>query len=186
MIGCATVLATSRLCVAREARSTMMLLKVCAGIDWLNERISKLVYWLVLGAVLVSSGNAISRYALNASSNAWLELQWYMFSTIFFLCAAYTLRCNEHIRIDIVASRLSQRTRDWIDICGHMLFLLPLCVLMLYEAWPYFVVSWVNNEVSANAGGLIRWPARLLIVIRSEEHTSELQSHSEISYAVFC
>ena len=143
----------------------MMLLRVCAGIDWLNERISKLVYWLVLGAVLVSSGNALARYTFNASSNAWLELQWYMFSTIFFLCAAYTLRCNEHIRIDIVASRLSQRTRDWIDICGHMLFLLPLCVLMLYESWPYFITSWVNNEVSANAGGLIRWPARLLIVI---------------------
>ena len=143
----------------------MVLLRVCAWIDWINERISKLVYWLVLGAVLVSSGNAMMRYGLNISSNAWLELQWYMFSTIFMFCAAYTLRCNEHIRIDIVASRLSQRTRDWIDVAGHMLFLLPLCLIMLYESWPYFVTAWLNNEVSANAGGLIRWPARLLIVI---------------------
>lgn len=142
-----------------------MLLKISAAIDWLNERISKLVQWLVLGAVLVSSGNAICRYALNISSNAWLELQWYLFSTIFFLCAAYTLRCNEHIRIDIVASRLTKTTRNWIDIGGHMLFLLPLCVVMLYESWPYFIVAWNNNEMSANAGGLIRWPARLLIVI---------------------
>ena len=143
----------------------MGLLRVCAWIDWFNERVSKTVYWLVLGAVLVSSGNALARYGLNKSSNAWLELQWYMFSTIFFFCAAYTLRCNEHIRIDIVASRLSKRTRDWIDVAGHMLFLLPLCVIMLYESWPYFITSWMNNEVSANAGGLLRWPARLMIVI---------------------
>lgn len=141
-----------------------MLLSISAAIDWINERISKLVYWLVLAAVLVCSANAIMRYGLNISSNAWLELQWYMFSAIFMLCAAYTLRCNEHIRIDIVSSRLSKTTRDWIDVAGHLLFLIPLCLIMLYEGWPYFVTAWNSNEMSANAGGLIRWPARLLIV----------------------
>ena len=142
-----------------------MLLSISAAIDWMNERISKLVYWLVLGAVLVSSANAVMRYGLNMSSNAWLELQWYMFSAIFMLCAAYTLRCNEHIRIDIVSSRLSKPTRNWIDVFGHVFFLIPLCLIMLYEGWPYFVISWESNEMSANAGGLIRWPARLLIVV---------------------
>lgn len=118
----------------------------------------------MLAAVLVCSANAIMRYGLNISSNAWLELQWYMFSAIFMPCAAYTLRCNEHIRIDIASSRLPKTTRDWIDVAGHLLFLIPLCLIMLYEGWPYFITAWNSNEISANAGGLVRWPARFLIV----------------------
>jgi TRAP-type mannitol/chloroaromatic compound transport system permease small subunit len=143
----------------------MVLLKLSAAIDRLTERVGKVMYWFVLAMVLVSSGNALMRYSLNISSNAWLELQWYMFSAVFLLCAAYTLQLNEHIRIDIIASRLQKRTRDWIDVLGHLFFLLPLCLLMLYESWPYFLDSFRSGEMSGNAGGLIRWPAKLFMVI---------------------
>lgn len=139
------------------------LLRLSAAIDWLNDRIGRLVYWLVLAAVLVSSGNAVMRYSLNMSSNAWLEIQWYLFSAVFLLCAAYTFQNNEHIRIDIVSSRVSPQARNWMDVFGHLVFLLPLCVVMLYEAWPYFMNAYRSGEVSSSAGGLIRWPARLLI-----------------------
>jgi TRAP-type mannitol/chloroaromatic compound transport system permease small subunit len=113
----------------------------------------------------VSAINAVVRYAFHLSSNAWLELQWYLFSAVFLLCAAYTLLDNAHIRIDIVASRLTKRSQDWIDVVGHVFFLLPLCLLVLFEGWPYFWNSFVGGEISANAGGLIRWPVKLLIVI---------------------
>lgn len=142
-----------------------VLLAISRGIDWLNDKVGKLVYWLVLAAVLVSSGNAIVRYALNSSSNAWLELQWYMFSAIFLLCAGYTLLFNQHIRIDIVNHRLRPKTRNVIDLVGHVFFLIPLCILLLSESWPYFVDAYRSGEVSFNSGGLIRWPARLLIVL---------------------
>lgn len=139
------------------------LLRLSAAIDWLNDRVGKAVYWLVLVAVVVSAGNAVSRYALNMSSNAWLEIQWYLFSAVFLLCAGYTFLHNEHIRIDIFSSRLSRQGRNWVDIFGHVFFLLPLCVVMLYEAWPYFMSTWRSGEVSSSAGGLIRWPVRFLI-----------------------
>ena len=113
--------------------------------------------------VLVSTANAVSRYALNASSNAWLELQWYLFAAVFLLCAGYTLRHNEHIRIDVMSSRFSPRTRAWVDIFGTVCFLLPLALFILGLSWPIFVNAWVSNEVSSNAGGLIRWPARLIV-----------------------
>ena len=141
-----------------------ILLLLSRLIDAISERVGKALYWLVLVAVLVSSGNAMMRYAFNLSSNAWLEVQWYLFSAVFLLCAPYTLLANEHIRIDIVASRLPRTTQHWIDVLGHVLFLMPLCVLMLYEGWPYFWIAFASGETSPNAGGLIRWPVKLAIV----------------------
>jgi len=115
--------------------------------------------------VLVSSGNAISRYLLNVSSNAFLELQWYLFAMVFLLCAGYTLLHNEHIRIDVVSSRFSARTRAKIDIFGTVFFLLPVTLYITWLSWPIFVNAWVSAEISSNAGGLIRWPARLMIPV---------------------
>ena len=101
--------------------------------------------------------------ALSIASNAWLELQWYLFSAVFLLCAGYTLRHNEHIRIDVVASRFSRRTQLWIDVFGLIFFLLPISVYMIWSSWPIFMNAWNSGEISASAGGLIRWPARLLV-----------------------
>lgn len=139
------------------------LLSFTRAIDRLNERVGRTVMWLVLVAVLVSSANAIIRYALHTSSNAWLELQWYLFSAVFLLCAGYTLLRNEHIRIDILTARFSKRTRTWLDILGGLFFLLPMAILVGWLSWPVFMESWVRQEVSSDAGGLIRWPAKLLI-----------------------
>jgi TRAP-type mannitol/chloroaromatic compound transport system permease small subunit len=140
-----------------------VLLRISHVIDALNERIGKTIYWLVLAAVLVSSGNAVTRYALNMSSNAWLEIQWYLFSAVFLLCSGYTLLRNEHIRIDIVAGRMSRRTQTWIDILGGLFFLLPMSIIIMGLSWPMFWESWTRNEISANAGGLIVWPVKLLV-----------------------
>ena len=140
-----------------------LLLGLSRAIDELNERVGRLVYWLVLVMVLVSAANATSRYALSIASNAWLELQWYLFSAVFLLCAGYTLRHNEHIRIDVVASRFSRRTQIWIDVFGLIFFLLPISVYMMWSSWPIFMNAWNSGEISASAGGLIRWPARLLV-----------------------
>jgi len=142
-----------------------ILLAVSRAIDAVNERVGKLTYWLVLVAVLVSSVNASIRYSLNRSSNAWLELQWYLFAAVFLLCAGYTLLKNEHIRIDIIFARFSRRTQIWIDIFGTVFFLLPMAIIIMYLSWPAFVNAWVSGEISGNAGGLIRWPARILIPI---------------------
>jgi TRAP-type mannitol/chloroaromatic compound transport system permease small subunit len=140
-----------------------ILLSVSRAIDALNERVGRIVLWLVLAMVLVSTANALFRYAFNISSNAWLELQWYMFAAVFLLCAGYTLRHDEHIRIDVISSHLSRRTQIWIDIFGTIFFLLPMTTFILWLAWPVFVNAWVSGEMSSNAGGLIRWPARLLV-----------------------
>ncbi|HXX11921.1 MAG TPA: TRAP transporter small permease subunit [Burkholderiales bacterium] len=140
-----------------------LLLTLSRAIDWLNERVGRAVLWLVLVMVLVSAGNAVSRYALNLSSNAWLELQWYLFAAVFLLCAGYTLLHNEHVRIDVVSSHLSRRTRAWIDVFGTLLFLLPMSICILWLSWPIFLKAWASGEISSNAGGLIRWPARLLV-----------------------
>lgn len=140
------------------------LLGVSGWIDRVNEQIGRLVSWLILASVVVSTVNAIIRKVFSNSSNAWLELQWYMFAAVFLLCAGYALLRNEHIRIDIVSHRLTRTTRNWIDVFGHVVFLLPLCLVMLIESWPYFMESWKISEQSSNAGGLIRWPVKLLIV----------------------
>jgi len=139
------------------------LLSVSRLIDAVNERIGRLVYWLVLIMVLVSAGNALSRYALSVASNAWLELQWYLFAAVFLLCAGYTLRHNEHIRIDVIAGHLSRRAQTWIDIFGTVFFLLPMATYIMWLSWPVFMNAWNSNEISGSAGGLIRWPVRLLV-----------------------
>ncbi|TAK85536.1 MAG: TRAP transporter small permease subunit [Betaproteobacteria bacterium] len=139
------------------------LLALSRGIDFANEHIGRLVYWCVLIMVLVSAANATSRYALNLASNAWLELQWYLFAGVFLLCSGYTLLHNEHIRIDIIAARLSRRAQTWIDIFGTVFFLLPIAVYMMWSSWPVFMNAWTSGEVSGSAGGLIRWPVRLLV-----------------------
>jgi TRAP-type mannitol/chloroaromatic compound transport system permease small subunit len=138
-------------------------LRLSAGIDRLNEAIGKSAYWLILVAVLVSTINAIVRKAFDVSSNAWLELQWQLFGAVFMLCAAYTFLKNEHIRIDIVSSRLPKAVRDWIDLLGHFLFLMPFVILMIVDGWPFFLASWRINEQSTNAGGLPQWPPKFLI-----------------------
>lgn len=139
------------------------LLRLAGLIDALNERVGRAVYWLVLVMVLISAGNAISRKAFDLSSNAFLEIQWYLFAAVFLLAAGYTLKHNEHVRIDVLSARFSVRTRAWIDIFGTVFFLLPLTLLVLYYAWPYFVNSWQSQEHSGNPGGLILWPAKALI-----------------------
>jgi len=141
------------------------LLKISRAIDAVNERIGRTVIWLVLAMALVSTINALVRYLLNRSSNAWLELQWYLFAAVFLLCAGYTLLHNEHIRIDVLSSRLSARSRLWIDVIGTVLFLLPVSMFIVWLSWPIFVNAWVSNEMSSNAGGLVRWPARLLVPV---------------------
>ena len=141
------------------------LLSLSKYIDALNERIGLGISWALLLAVLICSGNAIVRYAFNTSSNAWLEIQWYLFGAIFLLAASYTLRRNEHVRIDVIVGRFSKRTQVWIDVFGFIFFLLPATLLILYFAVPFAMESVRNQEVSNNAGGLIVWPAKILIPI---------------------
>jgi TRAP-type mannitol/chloroaromatic compound transport system permease small subunit len=139
------------------------LLVFSRAVDWLNEHVGKLTYWLILAAVLISTGNAIVRYTFNTSSNSWLEIQWYLFSFVFLFCAGYTLLHNQHVRIDIVSGFLSPRGRAWIDILGTLLFLLPMAVAIMWLSWPVFVDAWRTGEVSTNAGGLLVWPGRLMV-----------------------
>lgn len=148
------------------------LLALSRLIDTISVFIGKSVMWLVLVAVLVSAYNATVRYLGDAltslpiprASNALLELQWYLYGAVFLLAAAYTLQRNEHIRIDIVSSRLSKRTRDWIDLVCHVLFLLPFTILLSWLSWPWLVRSYLSGEISTNSGGLIIWPAKALVV----------------------
>jgi len=141
------------------------LLRFSRLIDALNERIGKAVYWLVLAMVLISAGNAIVRKLFNYSSNAYLEAQWYLFSAVFLLAAGYTLLRNEHVRIDVIAGRLSPRAQAWIDIFGTLFFLLPMATLIMWLSWPVFVQMYVHHEISGSAGGLVLWPARLLLPV---------------------
>ena len=142
-----------------------VLLAVSRAIDAVNSRLGKWVSWLVVVVVIVSAGNATVRKLFDMSSNAWLELQWVMFSIIFLLCSPWTLMSNEHIRIDIINSMFSKTTRNVIDIVGHVVFLLPLTIVMIVTGWPFFTASYSINEQSMNAGGLPQWPAKSLIVI---------------------
>ncbi len=141
------------------------LLSVSRIIDWLSERIGHAFYWLVLVTVLISAANAVVRKAFNVSSNSFLEIQWYLFSAIFLFLAGYTLLRNDHVRIDVIAGRLSKRAQAWIDIVGTVFFLFPMAFLLMWLAWPVFVDAYERHEISTNAGGLIIWPARLLVPI---------------------
>ena len=141
------------------------MLALSRAIDAITERVGRVVYWLVLIVVLISAANAIVRKLFNYSSNAYLEIQWYLFSVIFLFGAGYTLLRNEHVRIDIIAGRLSARAQNWIDVVGIVLFLWPMSFVIMWMSWPLFVDSLTRHEVSTNAGGLLIWPARLMMPI---------------------
>ncbi|MCC7425415.1 MAG: TRAP transporter small permease subunit [Alphaproteobacteria bacterium] len=141
------------------------LLAFSRAVDALNAQMGRVADWAVLLACIVSAGNAASRYAFSISSNAWLELQWYLFSVMFLLGAAHTLRRNEHVRVDLVYSSVGPRTRLWIDTFGLVLFLLPAMILLAWMTWPFFLDAWGRGETSPNAGGLLRWPVKLLMPI---------------------
>lgn len=141
------------------------LLAVSSGIDRINEIVGRAVAWLIFVAVLISAGNAIVRKVFNTSSNSWLELQWYLFGAAFLLAAAYTLKQNEHVRIDIVYGLWSRRTQHKIDLFGHVMFLMPFVTLMIWYFVPWVSRSISSGEVSTNSGGLIIWPAKLLLLI---------------------
>ncbi len=134
-------------------------------VDLANERIGKASSWLILVAVIICTVNALVRYAVNLSSNGWLEVQWYLNSAMFLLVAAYALKRNDHVRIDVIAGRLSPRVQAWIDIVGSLLALLPVVLIIIWYSWPTLVNSWTINEYSSDPGGLIRWPVRLLIPV---------------------
>jgi TRAP-type mannitol/chloroaromatic compound transport system permease small subunit len=141
------------------------LLKLADLIDTVSLWIGKIVMWLVLAAVLISSGNAIVRKIFDTSSNAWLEIQWYLFAAVFMLGAGYVLLKNAHVRIDFIASRLSKRTNAIIDLAGLIVFTIPLALILMSLSWPLFSRAFESGEMSANAGGLIRWPVLLLIPV---------------------
>ena len=140
-----------------------VLLKFSAIVDSMNEKFGHIANWLVLLACLISAGNATSRYLFSASSNAWLEVQWYMFTGMVMFGGAYTLKMNEHVRVDLFYGIFPEKVRIWIDIIGGFLFLLPICVILVFFTWPWFVESWQIQEMSSNAGGLIRWPVKLML-----------------------
>jgi TRAP-type mannitol/chloroaromatic compound transport system permease small subunit len=142
-----------------------LLLKIARAIDALNAGFGRIAIWLVLIACLVSAGNAVSRYALDLSSNAWLELQWYMFAAMVMLGAPFVLNVNAHVRVDIFYGHAQVRTRVWIDLLGLVFFLLPVMTAIMVMSWPFFVESWRGNEMSGNAGGLLRWPVKLVIPV---------------------
>ena len=141
------------------------LLAISRVIETVNGQIGKKIAWLILVAVAVATMNAIVRKVFSVSSNAWLELQWMLFGAVFLLCASWTLQVKEHIRIDIVNSMLPKRVRQWIELLGHVLFLMPFALLIVYHSWPFFTRSYAINEQSLSAGGLPQWPAKGLVVI---------------------
>jgi TRAP-type mannitol/chloroaromatic compound transport system permease small subunit len=142
-----------------------LLLALCAAIDKVNEKIGIFANWMVVLSCIVSAGNAMVRYAYDESSNAWLEVQWYMFAIIVMLGAAYTLKRNEHVRVDLLYMLLSRRGQLWIDILGTLVFLLPTCIILAWLSWPFFEQSYAVLEHSGNAGGLVRWPIKLVMPV---------------------
>jgi len=140
-----------------------ILLSLSSAIDALNGKLALIANWMVVLACAVSAGNAMIRYAFDMSSNAWLEAQWYMYAVLVMLGAAYTLQRNEHVRVDLVYMQLSERKQHWVEIFGGVLFLLPACILIGWLSWPFFTESFRVNEMSGNAGGLLRWPVKLVL-----------------------
>ena len=139
------------------------LLALSRMIDGINTVFGKAAEWMVLAACVISAGNAVSRYAASWSSNAWLEVQWYLFAGVVMLGAAYTLNRNGHVRVDLVYGNLTDRKRLWVDVLGILFFLFPAMILLAWMTWPFFMDSFVRNEASQNAGGLIRWPVKLVL-----------------------
>ena len=139
------------------------LLKFSKAVDWLNAQVGRWVIWLILASTVISGVNAVVRKAFNTSSNAYLEVQWYLFAAAFMLAAGYTLLHGEHVKIDVIASRLSKRKQIWIDVIGFAFFLTPMCIVILYYAVPFFLQGFRSGEMSSNAGGLIRWPVYLMM-----------------------
>lgn len=149
-------------CIPDEA-AMGPLIQISRLIDAINDRLGRAASWMVLAACLISAANAMSRYAFDLSSNAWLEIQWYLFAAIVMLGASYTLRMNEHVRVDIVYTHLSERGKEWLDLIGTALFLVPSMLIIAWESLPFFLTSWQIQEVSGNAGGLLRWPVKALV-----------------------
>lgn len=141
------------------------LLAIASLIDTVNERVGRSVFWLVLVTVLICATNAIVRKLFNVSSNAFLEIQWYLFAAIFLLAAGYALKHDAHVRIDVFFGRLSARGKALVNVLGGVFFLLPLVILMIWHGWPLFANSFATGEMSADAGGLLRWPVKLLIPV---------------------
>lgn len=141
------------------------LLRFSRLVDALNEKIGVVANWLVLFACVISAGNALMRYGFSVSSNAWLEIQWYLFAGMVMLGASSTLRRNEHVRVDVFYSRYGERARLWLDLFGGILFLLPMAVIIGWLSWPLFMNSYEIGEVSGNAGGLLRWPVKILVPV---------------------
>ncbi len=139
------------------------LLKFSNAVDWLNSLVGKYVIWLILASTIVSGVNAVVRKVFNVSSNAFLEVQWYLFAAAFLLAAGYTLLSGEHVKIDVVSSRLSKRTQMWMDVLGFTFFLTPVCGAILWYGVPFFLKGYASGEMSNNAGGLIRWPVYAMI-----------------------
>ena len=150
---------------AGNGRILVPLLGLSKRIDGLNERIGRSVYWLILVAVLISAANASIRYLVGNSSNAWLELQWVLFSAVFLLCAGYTLLHHQHVKVDILYNRLPRRWQLWIDVFGTLFFLLPMAFIVMWLSWPVFVEAFRSGEVSGNTGGLTLWWARLMVPV---------------------
>jgi TRAP-type mannitol/chloroaromatic compound transport system permease small subunit len=141
------------------------LLAVSSAIDLLNEKIGYVCNLLVLAACIVSAGNAMIRYAFSYSSNSWLELQWYMFAILVMFGASYTFKRNEHVRVEIFYLFLSERGQLWLDLIGTLFFLIPSCLLLSYLSWPFFMQAYAVGEISSNAGGLVRWPIKIVVPV---------------------
>jgi TRAP-type mannitol/chloroaromatic compound transport system permease small subunit len=141
------------------------LLRLSAAIDAMNDRLGTVANGMVLAACVISAANAMVRYAFDLSSNAWLEVQWYLFAGVVMLGASQTLRLKEHVRVDIVYMRLSERGREWLDLLGTIVFLVPSMLAVAWFSWPFFIQSWAVQEMSTNAGGLVRWPVKLLLPV---------------------
>ncbi len=142
-----------------------MLLRLSKLIDGLNDRFAEIAKWAVLASCFISAGNALVRYLANYSSNAWLEIQWYMFAACVMLGAAQVLRLNEHVRVDVLYGQYSGKVQALVDLAGLLLFLMPVMVMMVYFSWPLFVKMYTTGEMSSNSGGLIRWPAMLMLPV---------------------
>ena len=147
------------------AQGMDLLIRLSRLIDAVNDRLGVLANWMVLAACLLSAGNAMSRYAFDLSSNAWLEIQWYLFAAIVMLGASYTLKVNEHVRVDILYTFLSERGKEWLDLIGTAVFLVPSMLTIAWYSMPFFLQSWQVQEISGNAGGLLRWPVKILVPI---------------------